>query len=73
MLIWVTLSLVTMDHPVSYDYGSLSLPWLWITLCYLTNDHPVSSNAETNAGVVVVVLVVVLVVGVEVVVCNVPT
>ena len=43
----------------SYEYGSHTLPWLWITLCYLTNEHPVSSNAETNAGVVVVVLVVV--------------
>ena len=40
LLIWVTLVLVTMYHPVSHDYGSLYVLWLMITLYPLTMDHP---------------------------------
>ena len=40
----ITLSAVSMDHPLSCDYESLYFLWPRITLYFLTIDHPVFSD-----------------------------
>ena len=48
---WSHWFFFTIDHPVSYDYGSPCVLLPWITLYSLTNDHPVSSdNGQPSIG-----------------------